>query len=63
MDDGKYNDWFGKEYDDNVIAFIEKFDDEFEEFCQNRYMNNEPDPDAQYDAWKEAQYEKNNGEL
>lgn len=45
---GKYNDWFNDNYQDNLVAFAEKMEDEFEEFCLNRY-NIEPDFDDMED--------------
>ena len=39
MDDGKYNDWFNKNYDNNLNAFVEKMSDEFDDFCFQRFIS------------------------
>jgi hypothetical protein len=37
-DDGKYQDWFNKNFDSNAESFAEKYDELFEEFCLNRFQ-------------------------
>lgn len=43
MDDGKYNDWFNKYFDDNAVAFAEKMDDDFNDFCLQRFIEKDVD--------------------
>jgi hypothetical protein len=38
MDDDKYNDWFSFNFDNNAIAYAESKEEEFEEFCLNKFQ-------------------------
>ena len=62
-DDGKFNDWFSNKFKENAVMFAESKDDEFEEFCFNRYSQDPYDPDEAYDRMKEDEYLRKNGEL
>ncbi len=59
MDEDKYNDWYQNNYDDLVQGFIEKMDDEFEEYAYDRYVTaDEPDYDMMYESERDRKAEE-----
>lgn len=38
VESGDFNDWFHKEFKRNAEAFLEAKDDEFEDFCWEKYI-------------------------
>lgn len=38
MDDDKFMTWYQNNFDDNAIAYAEKHEEDFEEYCLQRYI-------------------------
>lgn len=37
MNKHDFNDWYSNKFEDNAIAYAEKMEEEFEEFCFQRF--------------------------
>jgi len=56
MDEDDYMNWLNYREQDLREAFIEKMQEEFDEYCYERYIGEEPyDPDEEYDRQKDDQ--------
>jgi hypothetical protein len=58
MDEDKFMEWFGNNYDDNAISYAESKEEDFEEYCLNKYISGR-DKDMAYDMWRDQQIEDN----
>lgn len=58
MDEDKFMTWFQNNYDDNAVMFAEKNEDDFEEYCLEKYTE-QPDEDMIYEMWRDRQIEDN----
>lgn len=52
MDEDKFMTWFQNNYDDNAVMFAEKNEDDFEEYCLEKYTE-QPDEDMIYEMMRD----------
>ncbi len=52
MDEDDYMNWYQNNFDENAVMFAEKNEEEFEEFCYERYIQ-APDDDDVYERMKD----------
>ena len=59
MDEDAFMDWFQHNFDNNAIKYAESREEDFEEFCFNKFQQiGVDDCDDAYDRWKDEQIEK-----
>lgn len=60
MNEDAYMDWYNNNFDANAVAFAEKYEELFEDFCLSKFNQLGDDSDDAYDRWRDSQMEDNN---
>lgn len=56
MDEDNFMQWYQNNFDENAITFAEKYEEMFDEYCYERYIQS-PDEDIIYERMKEDKNE------